>query len=57
MISWKEQSVGLRNSSDMCIAQSIFAYIRFIPLPAFMNTLSTLYPPIYALRTKGALPG
>jgi hypothetical protein len=30
---------------------------RFIPLPASINTLSTLYVPIWALSTKGAFPG
>jgi hypothetical protein len=36
-IPWKEQSVGFKNSSDICIALSVFAYIRLIPLPASMN--------------------
>jgi hypothetical protein len=41
----------------MRIARRVFTYIRFIPLPASMNTLSMLYPPIWALSTRGALPG
>jgi hypothetical protein len=46
----------LANSSEICIAFRVFAYIRFMPLPASMNTLSMLYPPIYAFSTKGVFP-
>jgi hypothetical protein len=35
----------------------LLAYIRFIPLPASMNTLPTSYPPICALSTIGEWPG
>jgi hypothetical protein len=43
---WVVGAVGLRNSSDMRIARSVLAYIRFIPLPAYIKTLSISYPPI-----------
>jgi hypothetical protein len=41
----------------MCIARRVFAYIRFILLPASMNTLSMSYVPIWALSTRGAFSG
>jgi hypothetical protein len=41
----------------MCIARSVFAYIKFIPLPTSITTLSTSYPPIWPLSTRGAFPG
>jgi hypothetical protein len=52
---WKEQSVGLRNSCDMCIANSMFAYIRFIPLPASINTLSTFVPSYLCFEYQGRI--
>jgi hypothetical protein len=37
--------------------EAFFAYIKFIPLLASINTFSTSYPPIGALSTRGAFPG
>jgi hypothetical protein len=56
-MSWKEQSVGFKFSSDMLIALKVLAYIKFMPLPASMNTRPMLYPPICAFNTIGACPG
>jgi hypothetical protein len=58
--SWYDPMKGtvcFRNSSDICIALSVFAYIKLIPLPVSMNILSTSYAPIWALNTRGAFPG
>jgi hypothetical protein len=41
----------------MFIAFRVLAYIRFILLPASMNTHQTSYPPICAFNTIGACPG
>jgi hypothetical protein len=41
----------------MFIAFRVLAYIRFIPLPASINTLPTSYPPICTFNTIGAFLG
>jgi hypothetical protein len=56
-IPWKEQSVGCSHSSYMFITFKVLVYIRFIPLPASMNTRSMSYPPICASNTIGTCPG
>jgi hypothetical protein len=56
-IPWKEQSVGFKLVSEIHIAFSVLAYIRFTPLPASMNTLPMSYPPICAFSTIGECPG
>jgi hypothetical protein len=41
----------------MFIAFKVRAYIRFIPLPASMNTHPMSYPPICTFNTIGPCPG
>jgi hypothetical protein len=41
----------------MHIAFRVLAYIRFMLLPASMNTLLISYPPICAFSTIGECPG
>jgi hypothetical protein len=45
------------HSNDMFIAFKVLSYIRFIPLPASMNTRPMSYHPICAFNTIGACPG
>jgi hypothetical protein len=49
--------VGHHHSSDIFIALRVLTYIRFIPLPASMNTRPLSYPPICVFNTIGACPG
>jgi hypothetical protein len=56
-MSWKEQSVYFKFSYDILIAFRVLAYIRFMSLPASMNTHPMSYPPICAFNTIGPCPG